>query len=334
LQQAQQKQREWSLKPRKVKPIYFAERPHDGSEPYNASDIASIGDSRFLFCDNNISDAIYELRLTPDGQAAGPIVRRPIEGISTASVDDLEAMALVEDRGRRFIFAIPSLSLKRTKKHKKKKKGERGEEAPARNGLLRITIGRESELRADLIPGFRAWLIDNAPELGKAPRYLPDDGGLNVEGLGWSPAERALLIGVRTPVIDGRPLVLRVRVKEVAGPWTLSNLEMLPAVFLGIEKARGEQGIRGIECDPSRGVLFVVVGNSTSASEAPFNLYRWDGNVHGEVGLFHDVRFHKKMRVEGVASGTIGGRRAIVFVDDAGGYQVLWEDDSRLGLYG
>jgi hypothetical protein len=169
-------------------------------------------------------------------------VQRPIEGISTASVDDLEGMALVKERGRRFIFAIPSLSLKRTKR-KKKKKEERGEEAPARNGLLRIAIGPEGELRADLIPGFRAWLIDNAPELGRAPRYLPDDGGLNIEGLGWSPAERALLIGVRTPVIDGRPLVLRVRVHEVAGAWTLSNLEMLPAVFLRIEKARGEQGI-------------------------------------------------------------------------------------------
>ena len=56
-----------------------------------------------------------------------PRVRRPVEGISSASVDDLEAMALVEDRGRRFIVAIPSLSLKRKKKHKKKKKAERGE---------------------------------------------------------------------------------------------------------------------------------------------------------------------------------------------------------------
>jgi hypothetical protein len=322
------------LKPKKVKPIYFAERPHDGNEPYNASDIVAIDDSRFLFCDNNISEAFYEFRLRPDGQAAGPIVQRPIEGISTANVDDLEGMALVRERGRRFIFAIPSLSLKRAKKHKKKKKEKRGEEAPARNGLLRIEIGRGGELRADLIRDFRAWLIGNAPELGKAPRYLPDDGGLNIEGLGWSPAERALLIGVRTPVIDGRPLVLRVRVHEVAGPWTLGTLEMLPPVFLRIEKARGEQGIRGIECNPFRGVLLVVVGNSTSASEAPFNLYRWDGNVDGGVERFHDIRFHKKMRIEGVASGTIGGREAVVFVDDAGGYQVLWEDDSRLRLDG
>jgi hypothetical protein len=79
-------------------------------------------------------------------------------------------------------------------------------------------------------------------------------------------------------------------------------------------------------------VLLVVVGNSTSESEAPFNFYRWDGNVDGAVGLFHDVRSHKKMRVEGVASGTIGGRGALVFVDDAGGYQILWEDDFRLRL--
>jgi hypothetical protein len=42
------------------------------------------------------------------------------------------------------------------------------------------------------------------------------------------------------------------------------------------------------------------------------------------------VRFHKKMKVEGVTQGTIGNRGAIVFVDDGGGYQVLWEDDPRL----
>ena len=49
-------------------------------------------------------------------------------------------MALVEDRGRRFIVAIPSLSLKRKKKHKKKKKAERGEEAPAFSSCAASTL--------------------------------------------------------------------------------------------------------------------------------------------------------------------------------------------------
>ena len=46
----------------KIKPIPFGRRP--GREPYNASEVVAIGDSRFLFCDNNVSDALFEFRVT------------------------------------------------------------------------------------------------------------------------------------------------------------------------------------------------------------------------------------------------------------------------------
>jgi hypothetical protein len=197
---------------------------------------------------------------------------------------------------------------------------------PARNGLLRITTGEGDHLNAEIIPDFRAWLVEHAPELGKSPRYLPDDGGLNIEGLGWDPQEQALLLGVRTPVINGKPLILRVRLKSIDGPWDLTNLEMLPAITLGIKNGRGEQGVRTLEYDPSRNASLVVVGNSTSGSKAPFRLYSWDGNNEGVVQRIKDIRFKKAMKVEGVAHGTIEGRGVIVFVDDRGGYQVVWDD--------
>jgi hypothetical protein len=41
-----------------IRPIYFEERP--GELPYNASEVIALEDSRFLFCDNNISDALFE----------------------------------------------------------------------------------------------------------------------------------------------------------------------------------------------------------------------------------------------------------------------------------
>jgi hypothetical protein len=102
-------------------------------------------------------------------------------------------------------------------------------------------------------------------------------------------------------------------------------------VALAIRDDRGEQGIRTIEFDPSRGVWLIVTGNSTSHSKAPFALYSWDGNAKGAVRHFEEVRFHKKMKVEGVTHGTVDGHGAIVFVDDRGGYQVLWDADPRLG---
>jgi hypothetical protein len=309
-----------------IKPIAF-ERP--GPEPYNASEIVAIDDAKFLFCDNNVGDALFELRLAADGNIACPLIRRPISGIELGSVDDLEGMTHVRTDGGSLIIVIPSLSLQQ-RKRRHKKKSRRGKASTARNCLLRIAFGEGDRLEAEVLSAFREWIVENAPELGQSPRYLPDDEGLNVEGLGWNPTEQVLLLGVRTPVIEGKPLILRVRLKRVDGPWRLSNFEMLPPVSLAIKADRGEQGIRTIGFDPSRGVWLIVAGNSTSASKAPFTLYSWDGNAQGVVRHFEKVRFHKRMKVEGVTHARISGRGAMVFVDDGGGYQVLWDDDPRL----
>jgi hypothetical protein len=244
-------------------------------------------------------------------------------------VDDLEGMTRVRTEGGGFLVAVPSLSLKR-RRGRYEKKSKRGKVSPARGCLLRLTLGDDHRLEAEALPEFREWVVENAPELGKSPRHLPDDGGLNVEGLGWSPNDCALLLGVRTPVLAGKPLILRVRLKQVDGPWRLSNFEMLPPVPLAVKDHGEEQGIRTIGFDSSHGVWLVVAGNSTSTSKAPFTLYSWDGNEEGVVRHYEKVRFQKKMRVEGVTHATIGGRGAIVFVDDRGGYQVLWDDDPRL----
>jgi hypothetical protein len=310
-----------------IKPIAFGERP--GPEPYNASEIVAIDDSRFLFCDNNIGDALFELRLAADGSMACPLIKRPLQGIEPGTVDDLEGMTRVRTEDGSFIVVMPSFSLK-PRKRRHNKKSKRGKECSARHGLLKITFGEDDRLEAEVLSAFREWLVENAPELGKSPRYLPDDGGLNVEGLGWSPTEGALLLGVRTPVIEGKPLILRVRLKQADGPWHLSNFEMLPPVSLALDGDRGEQGIRTIGFDPALGAWLIVAGNSTSASKAPFTLHSWDGNVQGVARRFEAVQFHKRMKVEGVTHGRVDGRGAIVFVDDAGGYQVLWDDDPRL----
>src|SRR5262245_19269431 len=56
-----------------ITPIPFGEL-NEGLE-YNASDVIALADSRFLFCDNNTNDALFELDLTPDGQMKGPLIR-------------------------------------------------------------------------------------------------------------------------------------------------------------------------------------------------------------------------------------------------------------------
>jgi hypothetical protein len=333
----QEQLEETPKKSKSIKPLDFGARPDGGA--FNASEIVAIDDSRFLFCDNNVGDAMFELRLDEDGSMACPLIRRRITKIEEGAVDDLEGLTQVETGGRRFLIAAPSFSLKQ-RKGRHKKRSKRGKECDERSVLLRLSFDTDGPLEAEMICGFREWLVEQAPDLGKYPRYLPDDGGLNIEGLAWSPGQQALLFGARTPVVGGRPIILRMRIKQIDGPWELANFEMLPPAYLEIEPDSaerssesamlGEQGIRSMEYDPSRKAMLVVLGNSTSESKAPFELCTWDGNEQGRVQRFEDLRFHKRMKVEGVTHGEIAGRGAIVLVDDAGGYQVLWDDDPRL----
>jgi hypothetical protein len=315
-----------------VRSILFNERP--GELPYNASEVIAIADSRFLFCDNNISESLFEIQFTPEGDLAGPLVHHPIRGVRPEAIDDLECMALAELDGTRLLFVSSSFCLKKKKAKTKKeakaiKKNREGKLSAARESLIRVRMVNGVP-QAEIIPCFRYWLIENAPILGNSPNLVPDAGGLNIEGLAWDPKQNALLFGCRTPVKGGRPLILRVRIKEPGGMWNLSNLEMLPSVTLAIEGANGSQGIRTIEYDSSRGAFLVMIGNAVSHSKLPFTLYSWDGNAEGVVKRFKHLSFHEKMKPEGITHGTIGGRGVVVFVDDAGGYQFLWDDDPRL----
>ena len=292
----------------KITPIPFGEM--NGREEYNASDIIPIADSRFLFCDNNTDDALFELDLTPDGRKNGPLIRRPLRGLAAGAAHDLEDMALVEEGGRRYLFLTSSMQVRRTKPP---------------GGVLRVTINPDETLVAENMPDFRGWLIRAYPQLAASAQIKPDDGGLNIEGLAWDRNRHALLFGLRTPTQDGKPLVLPVKVKNLAGPWTTKNLEAQTPIQLSLEPAGDEQGIRCLYNELDREGFLVIVGKTTKDSDAPYSLYEWDGNAGGAMRLFNVV-FAKKMKPEGITRGSIGGRNALVIVDDGGGFQVIWED--------
>jgi hypothetical protein len=298
----------------------FSEK-NRGTE-YNASGVVAIGDSRFLFCDNNINDALVEFGVSASGQQQGPLVRRPLVGLSSKSVDDIEDLTMVERDGRRFLFAVTSLSIDG---------GKKGKASVVRpGGLLRITIGPDGSLATELMSDFRVWLVQNAPGIASAAQMDPDVGGLNVEGIAWDERRGALLLGIRTPVVGGKPLLLPVRLKDLSGPWTTANLEMLPQIALGVENSSGEQGIRGLNRNKTGDAFFVVVGNSTSGSKAPFSVYSWDGADEGKVTRL-PLSFQKNMKPEGITTGTIGGRDAVLFVDDRGGFSMMWADAAPFG---
>jgi pSer/pThr/pTyr-binding forkhead associated (FHA) protein len=313
-----------------VVPTSFGELT-PANQAYNASGIVPLADSRFLLCDNNSNDALFELQLTPQGAKAGPLVRRPLKGIGPNEIDDMEAMTVAEENGRRYIFVTTSMCYRKSKAFV----------GPSPTGMLRLTVESDDSLTAENIVGFREWFVNNCADVGAAAGLEADQGGLNIEGLAWDQKRHALLFGVRTPLVGGKPIVVPVKVRDLAGPWTTSNLEMLPSIALtipaNIAEVSGEQGIRSIEYDSARGRFNVICGNSTSMSPAPFLLYTWDGGDDGRL-TWVELWFVQKdkkvgieqMKAEGMTSGTVGGKPALVFTDDTGGFALIWDDDPRI----
>lgn len=293
----------------------------NGTDVYNASGVVALGDSRFLFCDNNTGDRLFELNLTPDGKKNGPIIPRTLEGLPPDSIDDLEAMTMAKGKDRRFLFATSSLYIKRPK-------NENPPKIPP-SGLLRIRIREKNQLRAENMPGFRDWFIQNSPGLAESSKLSPDDGGLNIEGLAWDKKRESLLFGLRTPVSDGKITIIPVHIKKLNGPWTTDNLAMAPPIRLSLEHGEETQGVRGMEFIASRKSFLIIVGKAISGTNAPYALYEWNGRPEGpEGGAMRrlKVSFAPKMKPESVTSGTVGGRPSLLFVDDAGGFQVIGLD--------
>ena len=301
--------------PSAIAPIEFVEK--NGKDVYNASGIVPLGNSRFIFVDNNTNDALLELQLTPDGQAAKPIARLPLQGLPQKAVDDIEDLALAEVNGKRYIFAAPSLSIKPGSK----KKGKDDKARPS--ALLRIAVGEDGSLTAEYIPEFRDWFVANVPAVAPDADNDPDYGGLNIEGLAWDPERQAILFGVRTPVLTNGPIVVPVKIKDLAGPWASSNLEAQQPILLHLEHANGNQGVRGMTRGRDGKGFLMTVANATSDDQAGFSVYEWDGNAEGVVKRL-PYTFAKKMKPEGLTVGTVGGKPALVFVDDNGGFQVVW----------
>jgi hypothetical protein len=301
-----------------IAPIPFGEM--NGDDVYNASGVVPLADSRFLFCDNKSNDALFELDLADDGQKKGPLIRRPLQGLAPNSISDMEAMTLTEENGRKFIFATSSFGAK------KPKNGGPLKIPPS--GLLRVTVNSDDSLSAENMAGFRDWFIQNAPIAASSGVRTPDEAGLNIEGLAWDDERHALLFGLRTPLSSNNPLVIPVGVKDIAGPWTTDNLKMLPPIRLMLDSTAGPQGIRSLEYIDSFDAFLVIVGRALSGGKAPFELYEWKGGRHGKVRQL-DVSFAPKMKPEGLTSGTVAGRPVLLFLDDNGGYQILWLDKTR-----
>jgi hypothetical protein len=269
---------------------------------------------RFAFIDNADAAAVFEFTLNADGTQQGPVRTRPIVGLGRNALSDPEGLTLIEVDGTRYLVVASSLSVRLAPSPG---------QPPAHQGLVRIRYTPAGDLQAEVMTGFREWLLEHYPSLGPFAELVPDSSGLNIEGVAWDAAHSELLLGIRSPTVNGRVSALRVHL-DVTAPWTVAALQA--GVVSHIQRASlPAQGIRDITYDGDRDEFLVLVGRSLSESLVPFQLCVWSG-----VGTTADrlqVEFERSMKPEGVTVFNVDGVRQILIVDDAGGFATFKAND-------
>ena len=258
---------------------------------FEASGLAAVPGSRYvLFSDDGRPREVFAVAFGDDGSQRG--VAYPVR--LNASVTDAEGMT----SDGAYIYMVGSQS---------KRSGHDGD------GLVRFRFDSATRTATDVesARGLKVWLARNVAELRGTERRIGDDV-LNIEGLAWDPDGQRLLLGLRAPVVNGKALVVPVKLADASRPLTAENLRADgPTIHLDL----GGAGIRGIEYDAGTTRFLLITGASLNDENRDFELRAWDGRSDSTTVV---GSYPRSLKPEGVAQLMVGGRALQVIVFDTG----------------
>jgi hypothetical protein len=268
--------------------------------PIEASGVASVpGSDGVLIVDNGRNGQVFWMQLDAEGKQAGPIKTIPI-GVN---IEDIEGITT----DGKYFYVVSSLSRPK---------------AISSAGLVRFRFDPKSQLVSEVSPitELKDYLVNNVTELREESDRKAKEGGLNIEGLAWDPKKNRLLIGLRSPLADGKALVVPLKLRATAGAFAVENLEVVGG--RAIQLPIGGIGIRGIEFDATANLFKLISGATEDQTQTDFGLWEWNGDDAKPV-LRETSKFDRRLKPEGVARVNSGGRNFTIIVYDAGGYTTL-----------
>src|SRR5512139_3937299 len=171
---------------------------------HEPSAVQQLADGRFLVVEDEKKHPFSLVTLSPDGSVSSTPLRPGLfEGSDDFwKLDDLEGITL--DRAGN-IYALTSHS----------RDGD-GDEKKSRDKLVRFRLEGERVRAPVVAKGLKPALAAAHPVLAHAAeiRDVKNEGGLNIEALEItpdnSPAQQRLLIGFRSPLLEGRAIIASV----------------------------------------------------------------------------------------------------------------------------
>jgi hypothetical protein len=264
---------------------------------FEASGVAHVpGTDAVLFVDDGRPNEIFWMQLGDDRKQAGAI---KTINIST-SIVDLEGITT----DGQYFYVVGSQS---------KEKGT------DQAGLARFAFDAASQRAAgtQAASGLKKFLADNVLELRDMEDKKYNDGGINVEGIAWDPVNKRLLLGLRSPVVDGQALVVPLKLRDSKAALSFDNLEVEGGKALRLPL--GGAGIRSIEYDEPRKAFFLITGAGPNSEKMDFKTWEWSGN--GATPALREMEtFDRRLKPEGITRVSTGDRDFVFIVFDTSGY--------------
>ena len=263
---------------------------------FEASGVAHVpGTDGVLFVDDGRPDQIFWMQIG-EGRKQDGAIKQVTLG---ANVIDLEG---ITTDGTHF-YVVGSQS--------KSKGGDL-------TGLVRFKFDAQAErtVGTESISGLKKFLAENVAELRGMENRKYSEGGINVEGIAWDPHRARLLLGLRSPIVDGQALVVPLKLRDQQGAFSLSNLETDGAA---IRLPLGGAGIRSIEYDEPRRAFKLITGAGPNAEKMDFKLWEWDGEVERPT-LRETGTFERRLKPEGITRVSHGAQDFTFIVFDVSGY--------------
>jgi hypothetical protein len=266
---------------------------------FDASGVAQVaGTDGVLFVCNQRSGHVFWMRLDQNGRQVGAIT-------AVALGVEIEDMEGITTDGTYF-YVVSSQSRPK---------------AIAGAGIVRFKFDAQGQRveQVESILGLKKFLTENVAELREAGETKGKDGGLNIEGLAWDPQKARLLLGLRSPIVEGHALLVPLRLRDREGAFSIDNLEVQDSKAIRLP-LKGV-AIRGIEYDGRAKAFKLISGAADYQKQIDFVLWDWDGNEQRPVLRQLDT-FEGSLKPEGVTRATVGNRDFLFIVFDASGYTV------------
>lgn len=270
---------------------------------YEPSAIQQLADGRFLVVEDEQAHPFSLVSLGADGTVKSRALTPGwFEGNDVFwKLDDLEGLT---GDAQGYLYALTSHS-----------RNDEGDQKKSRDRLVRFRIEGNHVRDPLVVSGLKPALVAAHPVLAAAALIedVKSDGGLNIEALEITPDRQRLLVGLRSPLLDGAAILV-----SIANPSAIFDAGEAPRLSGGLLTLDlGGQGIRGMAWIASLGGYLLISGPASQADQA-FGLWFWSGQPLSPARRVVVPGLQHFERAEGLSTAEIDGVAYIVIVSDDG----------------